>query len=214
MKCTRRPILKFTTHARRTIAHFQQRIFSLPTSLLLISFPPSSPYSAIMSEQTIPAKNMVQCGDPRDPHGPTGYFAFDCQAPASLCKDLPSTGPDEKYYDTFGAFISATVKQYEGHILRSCLWQCIVCKKPARALMSGAIPHLTPTHGKEPVLMDIMAPVCFPGGLYSDQSSRILSDYVKREVPETTTVKDDLRFCHRCGKMSGLKMCNGCNSCR
>jgi len=43
-----------------------------------------------MSEQTVPIKDIVKCGDPREPAGLTAYFTFEEAAPISLCKDIPS----------------------------------------------------------------------------------------------------------------------------
>ncbi|PVH75826.1 hypothetical protein DL98DRAFT_574827 [Cadophora sp. DSE1049] len=167
-----------------------------------------------MAEQTVPIKYMVKCGDPRDPNGLTGYFTFDALAPMVLCQDLPSTEPDAEYCDVLGMFICKLSRSHEPEILTSRPWRCIICKKPATGLMSGAVPFLTPAVGRQPTVVDLMAPICFVGGLCDGEANRIVRACLRTWVPETADVKDDLTFCHICGKSSGLKLCNGCNNCR
>lgn len=146
---------------------------------------------------------------------PTSPSTFEEAAPISLCKDIPSSEPDStKYYDAIGVFVTDIVKSHEGHVLMSRPWKCIICKKPATGLMSGAIPLLKPPSGREPKILDSMAPICLVGGLCATQANQVPREFLKTSLPKTTDVKDDLTFCGFCGKTSGLKLCNGCNSSR
>jgi len=161
-------------------------------------------------EGSVSVRYIVMCGKPT-PDGLAYPFEYSERAPLSLCNRPPSRDPDPGP-DATGSFLTSLIERHNDEILKCRAWLCQVCQKPARELFHSAIPLLSPGEGAtaefEPFVWDTVVPICRSGGDCDRKAEKMAGTFGKQSMP---TLKLGRKCCERCGKVTGIKLCGGCN---
>ena len=162
-------------------------------------------------EEKVPIRCFVFCAN-RTPEAfsPPVPFKFTDQVPASLCESHENE-KDETNAAAQRVFSSDIVKSHHIEVLRSRAWLCVTCLKPATDLVHQIVPCWPSPPGTW--IMDCAAPICVSAGPCRADAMKILKNVAKTVSGIELSDKrfDFQKFCEVCGKVTGAKMCGGCN---